>query len=59
MSEPEESGTERVDIPEAVVSRRRNFSAVWIVPVIAALIGGWLVYKALSEKGPEIRNNFV
>ena len=42
-------------IPHAVVSRRkRRFSLVWVVPIVAALIGGWLVVKALSEKGPEI-----
>jgi len=54
MGEPEESGAERADIPEAVVSRRRGFSVVWIVPLVAAVIGAWLVYKAVSEKGPEI-----
>ncbi len=42
-------------IPHAAVSRRkRRFSLVWVVPIVAALIGGWLVVKALSEKGPEI-----
>ncbi|MCK7474142.1 MAG: MlaD family protein [Rhodopseudomonas palustris] len=34
--------------------RKRRFSLVWVVPIVAALIGGWLVVKALSEKGPEI-----
>jgi paraquat-inducible protein B len=42
-------------IPHAAVSRRkRRFSLVWVVPIVAALIGGWLVVKALTEKGPEI-----
>jgi len=42
-------------IPHAAVSRRKSrFSLVWVVPIVAALIGGWLVVKALSEKGPEI-----
>ncbi|MFO7708213.1 MAG: MlaD family protein [Desulfobacterales bacterium] len=31
---------------------------VWLVPVVAALIGGWLVVKALYEKGPEITITF-
>jgi paraquat-inducible protein B len=52
MSEPNVA-TEA--IPHAAVSRRkRRFSLVWVVPIVAALIGGWLVVKALSEKGPEI-----
>lgn len=38
-------------VPEAVLKTRKSFSIVWIVPLVAALIGGGLVYKALSEKG--------
>ncbi|MFH0995156.1 MAG: MlaD family protein [Pseudomonadota bacterium] len=42
------------DYSEPVVqARKRQLSLVWLVPVIAALIGGWLIYKTLSEKGPE------
>lgn len=40
--------------PEAEVKMGRRISAVWIFPIVAVLIGGWLVYKTLSEKGPEI-----
>jgi paraquat-inducible protein B len=35
-----------------------SFSIVWLVPLVAALIGGWLVYKAFSEKGPTITITF-
>lgn len=37
-----------------ILTRKRQLSLVWIVPIIAALIGGWLIYKTLSEKGPEV-----
>jgi paraquat-inducible protein B len=50
------------DLPEAAVAavnrNRRRFSLVWVVPVVAALIGGWLVVKALTEKGPQITITF-
>ena len=49
------------DVPEAEVrSRKRHISIsiVWLVPLVAVLIGGWLVFKALSEKGPEISITF-
>ena len=46
------------DIPDAVVQTRKRFSIVWVVPIVAALIGGWLAYKALSEKGPTITITF-
>jgi paraquat-inducible protein B len=50
------------DFPEApaaaVKTLKRRFSLVWVVPVVAALIGGWLVVKALTEKGPAITITF-
>lgn len=42
------------DVPEVVVHSKKSFSIVWLVPVVAAIIGGWLAYKAISEKGPTI-----
>jgi paraquat-inducible protein B len=40
------------------IKQRRAFSIVWIVPVVALLIGAWLAYKAISEKGPTITITF-
>ena len=34
-----------------VIKKGRSFSIVWIVPLVAILIGAWLVYKAVTEKG--------
>ena len=42
------------DIPEAVVTARSGISIVWLIPIVAALIGGWIAYKAFSEAGPTI-----
>lgn len=42
------------EFAEPVVQIRRSFSLVWLVPVVAILIGGWLAIKAVSEKGPTI-----
>jgi paraquat-inducible protein B len=44
--------------PEAVVRTRRQFSIVWVVPLVAALIGAWLAYRAISEMGPTINITF-
>ena len=33
-------------------------SIVWLVPLVAVLIGGWLAYKSITEKGPLITVNF-
>jgi paraquat-inducible protein B len=32
---------------------------VWLVPLVALLIGGWLAIKALTEKGPTITISFA
>lgn len=44
--------------PRAVVKAKRSFSIVWLVPVVALVIGGWLGYKALTTKGPTITITF-
>jgi paraquat-inducible protein B len=47
------------ELPEPVIrSGKRQISIVWLVPLVALLIGGWLIYKAISEKGPEITITF-
>ena len=48
----------QIPAAEAVVKKGQPISIVWIVPLVALVIGGWLVYKALSEKGPEITITF-
>ena len=59
MSEEETRKEAIHELPEAVVSTRRHqISIVWFVPLVALLIGGWLVYKTLSEKGPTITISF-
>jgi paraquat-inducible protein B len=46
------------DIPEAVVKPRSGLSIVWIIPIVAALIGAWVAYKSFSEIGPTILISF-
>lgn len=49
------------EIPEAVVEPPRRgprVSIVWLIPLLAALIGGWLAYKTLTEQGPLITIGF-
>jgi len=45
-------------IPMAVIRRQSRFSAVWIIPFVAALAGAWLGYKTISEQGPSITITF-
>ncbi|MBW2563629.1 MAG: MCE family protein [Deltaproteobacteria bacterium] len=58
MTEQRENETTSLDVPEAVIRTKKSFSIVWLIPLVAVLIGGWLVYKALSEMGPRITITF-
>ena len=33
---------------------QRSFSPIWIVPVVALLIGAWMLYDSISRLGPTI-----
>ncbi|HET6469006.1 MAG TPA: MlaD family protein [Geminicoccaceae bacterium] len=46
-------------LPEVAVKRRKGPSAVWAVPVVAAVIGGYLAWVTLAERGPEITIAFA
>jgi len=37
---------------QAGVRRRRRISSVWIVPIVAFLLAGWLVWKNHVDQGP-------
>lgn len=44
--------------PAPRIKTRSGPSLVWLIPLITALIGGWLVIKTVSEKGPQITLSF-
>ncbi len=44
--------------PTAEVRTKQGLSVVWLIPLIALVIGGWLAYKSFSEKGPLISIRF-
>jgi paraquat-inducible protein B len=35
------------DLPKPAVKKKRQFSIVWLIPLVAALIGAWLAYKTI------------
>ncbi len=46
------------DIDEVEMKERKGVSLVWMLPIVAVLIAGWLGYKAYSEKGPTVTISF-
>ena len=58
MNEQQIEETAASGAARAVVKPKKSISIVWIVPLVALLIGGWLAYKAVTEKGPTITITF-
>ncbi len=56
--EQEKTGSLVVETEELVVEKARGLSVIWLIPLVALLIGGWLAYKTLSEQGPTITITF-
>jgi paraquat-inducible protein B len=46
------------ELPSAKITRQNRFSIIWIVPVIAAIVAGWLVFEYVHDMGPLIEIQF-
>jgi len=46
------------DVPTAKTRPASNWSAIWILPLIALIIGGWLGWQAYRDAGVEIQVRF-
>lgn len=59
MGEPPHR-SELSDIPEAVAAPKsaRTIQLVWLIPLTAVLVGGWLAVTAILERGPTITISF-
>ena len=59
MNEAQKRPEPTAVLPKSKVRRRRwNFPVVWAVPVLAALVAGYLVYDRFQEFGPNITIKF-
>ncbi len=52
------SNVNSASYPTAQVTPKSRFSLIWIIPITAALIGGWLIFKYYSERGTIITITF-
>jgi paraquat-inducible protein B len=62
MGDTQGPGTPEIpEIPEADARPRKRWhvQVVWLIPLIALLIGGWLAVRAVMEKGPTITVTFA
>ena len=49
------------DVPSAVAAPKsgRGLQLVWLIPLLAALVGGWLAVKSILDRGPVITISFA
>jgi paraquat-inducible protein B len=54
----ERSNEDSATIEKAIVKRKKGISPIWILPIVAALIGAWLLYKGIVDAPIKIVINF-
>ena len=37
-----------------IIGQKRSISRIWIVPIVAALIGLWMIYQYFDDRGVTI-----
>ncbi len=48
-----------INLSKAEIRNHRGLPVIWLIPLIALIIGGWLAYKTISEQGPLISIAFA
>ncbi|MEN9898345.1 MAG: hypothetical protein RLZZ66_1994 [Pseudomonadota bacterium] len=46
------------DISDISLNKKSELSFIWLLPIIAVLVSGWLIYKSFSEKGVVVTIDF-
>ncbi len=58
INSPSGEEPENFDSADSTISNKPGFSMVWLLPLVALLVSGWLIYKSVSEKGLSITIDF-
>lgn len=58
MTDPSPIELSNRDLPAASRQQTYGPSLIWLIPLLALAIAGWLGYKTLSERGPTITLTF-
>ncbi len=46
------------DAQDATLNKKTEWPLVWLLPILALLVSGWLIYKSISEQGSAITISF-
>lgn len=50
--------TDPLDVSDVTINKKSEVPLVWLLPLVALLVSGWLITKSISEKGPIITISF-
>ncbi|MGH1462339.1 MAG: intermembrane transport protein PqiB [Neptuniibacter sp.] len=51
--------TDKQPPAKPVLSAKRSISSIWVLPIIALCIGGWMVYSDWSQRGKLVSISFI
>ncbi|MBL8667999.1 MAG: MCE family protein [Rhodospirillales bacterium] len=54
MSDDRQASGAAPELPRAQVVKKRRFPIIWLIPIVAAIAGAWLVYTTFASRGPLI-----
>ncbi|WP_201264692.1 hypothetical protein, partial [Pseudomonas aeruginosa] len=46
------------DLPSPKKHKTSNWSAIWVLPLVALAIGAWLAWRAFDQAGVDIQVRF-
>jgi len=58
MAEDSETNEASPAVPRALLSEGSGVSLVWLIPLVAVVIAGWIAFRAISEQGPMVTIEF-
>jgi len=58
MATPDKTGDSDAIQAAVIDEEHKGFPVVWLLPLVAVLVGGWLIYKTIAETGPSITISF-
>ena len=58
MSQPDPAPVATATAATPKFNAAQRWNVVWVVPILALLVGAWLVYHNITSKGPLVRVTF-
>ena len=58
MATPDKTADSNAIQAAVIDEEHKGFPVVWLLPLVAVLVGGWLIYKTIAETGPSITISF-